>query len=83
MAAAPRPGHSLVCIPQDGMLPVMRRLWQSLDVTMWVLAAAESMNPEQRTLAEGLAAVFERAKPPHLDFEQSSAIVKAAASSSS
>jgi hypothetical protein len=42
-------------------------------MTGWVMAAAESMNPEQRTLAEGLAAIIERVKPPHLDVEKSSA----------
>jgi hypothetical protein len=36
------------------------------------------MNPEQRTLAEGLAAILERVKPRHLDAGESSAVVNGA-----
>jgi hypothetical protein len=59
------------------MLRVVGELWQAVDMTSWILAAAESLNSEQRTLAEGLAAMIERVKPPHLDVAESSVVTGA------
>jgi hypothetical protein len=46
-------------------------------MTSWILAVVGSLNPEQRAVAQGLAAILERLKPPHLDVAGSSVVADA------
>jgi hypothetical protein len=40
----------------------------------WILEVQGALNPEQRAVAEGLAAILERLNPPHLDVAGSSVV---------
>ena len=43
-------------------------------MTSWILKVEGALNPEQRAVAEGLAAILERLNPPHLDVAGSSVV---------
>jgi len=43
-------------------------------VASWTLGVPGELNPEQRAIAEGLAAILERLNPPHLDVTGTSVV---------
>jgi len=56
------------------LLCVIRWLWQAVHMTSWLLEVEGPLNPEQRAVAGGLAAILERLNPPHLDVAGSSVV---------
>ncbi len=52
-------------------------LWQAGSMTSWIRDVAGPLNPEQRAVSEGLAAMLERLDPPQLDVAASSAVANA------